>query len=60
MVISIDSFRIMDKHLKALAPKHIDTKFIKLDAEVSIHKHFCSCNGTEIFQGLTLGPLIAN
>ncbi|KAJ6852683.1 thioredoxin domain-containing protein PLP3B-like isoform X1 [Iris pallida] len=23
----------MDKHLKALAPVHIDTKFIKLDAE---------------------------
>ncbi|GLT82743.1 hypothetical protein SLE2022_010940 [Rubroshorea leprosula] len=25
--------KIMDKHLKALAPKHPDTKFIKLDAE---------------------------
>ncbi|KAJ6796222.1 thioredoxin domain-containing protein PLP3B-like isoform X1 [Iris pallida] len=25
--------KIMDKHLKALAPVHIDTKFIKLDAE---------------------------
>ncbi|KAL5754581.1 hypothetical protein ACOSP7_022801 [Xanthoceras sorbifolium] len=25
--------KIMDKHLKALAPKHVDTKFIKLDAE---------------------------
>nr|KYP46863.1 Thioredoxin domain-containing protein 9 [Cajanus cajan] len=25
--------KIMDKHLKSLAPKHIDTKFIKLDAE---------------------------
>ncbi|XP_047163069.1 thioredoxin domain-containing protein PLP3A-like isoform X2 [Vigna umbellata] len=25
--------RIIDKHLKSLAPKHIDTKFIKLDAE---------------------------
>lgn len=25
--------KIMDKHLKALAPKHIGTKFIKLDAE---------------------------
>ncbi|XVF62097.1 hypothetical protein PTKIN_Ptkin08bG0190100 [Pterospermum kingtungense] len=25
--------KIMDKHLKALAPKHLDTKFIKLDAE---------------------------
>ncbi|KAH7683531.1 ATP binding protein [Dioscorea alata] len=25
--------KIMDKHLKALAPLHIDTKFIKLDAE---------------------------
>lgn len=24
----------MDKHLKTLAPKHADTKFIKLDAEV--------------------------
>ncbi|XP_057525288.1 thioredoxin domain-containing protein PLP3A-like [Amaranthus tricolor] len=25
--------KIMDKHLKALAPKYLDTKFIKLDAE---------------------------
>ncbi|XP_020257385.1 thioredoxin domain-containing protein PLP3B-like isoform X1 [Asparagus officinalis] len=25
--------KIMDKHLKALAPQHINTKFIKLDAE---------------------------
>ncbi|KAJ1420728.1 Thioredoxin-like superfamily [Sesbania bispinosa] len=25
--------KIMDKHLKSLAPKHIDTKFIKIDAE---------------------------
>ncbi|XP_057445371.1 thioredoxin domain-containing protein PLP3A-like [Lotus japonicus] len=25
--------KIMDKHLKDLSPKHIDTKFIKLDAE---------------------------
>ncbi|KAI9164899.1 hypothetical protein LWI28_004220 [Acer negundo] len=25
--------KIIDKHLKALAPKHIDTKFIKVDAE---------------------------
>ncbi|KAG7034123.1 Thioredoxin domain-containing protein PLP3B, partial [Cucurbita argyrosperma subsp. argyrosperma] len=25
--------KIMDKHLKTLAPKHLDTKFIKLDAE---------------------------
>ncbi|KAH0456421.1 hypothetical protein IEQ34_014328 [Dendrobium chrysotoxum] len=25
--------KIMDKHLKALAPIHVDTKFIKLDAE---------------------------
>ncbi|KAL9378577.1 hypothetical protein Peur_029912 [Populus x canadensis] len=24
---------IMDKHLKSLAPRHVDTKFIKLDAE---------------------------
>jgi len=29
--------RIVDKHLKSLAPKHIDTKFIKLDAEVSMN-----------------------
>ncbi|KAL6970037.1 Thioredoxin domain-containing protein plp3b [Sarracenia purpurea var. burkii] len=25
--------KIMDKHLKFLAPRHIDTKFIKIDAE---------------------------
>ncbi|KAK4259969.1 hypothetical protein QN277_003148 [Acacia crassicarpa] len=25
--------KIMDKHLKSLAPVHVDTKFIKLDAE---------------------------
>ncbi|KAF3786794.1 Thioredoxin domain-containing protein [Nymphaea thermarum] len=25
--------KIVDKHLKSLAPRHIDTKFIKLDAE---------------------------
>lgn len=25
----------MDKHLKTLAPRHVDTKFIKMDAEVS-------------------------
>ncbi|KAF8411519.1 hypothetical protein HHK36_004071 [Tetracentron sinense] len=25
--------KIMDKHLKSLAPRHIETKFIKLDAE---------------------------
>lgn len=29
--------RIMDKHLKSLALKHVDTKFIKLDAEVSVN-----------------------
>jgi len=34
--------RIMDKHLKPLARKHIDTKFIKLDAEVSFHRHLRS------------------
>ncbi|WOL12478.1 somatic embryogenesis receptor-like kinase [Canna indica] len=28
--------KIMDKHLKALAPVHINTKFIKLDAEVNL------------------------
>ncbi|KAL6345412.1 hypothetical protein AAG906_015895 [Vitis piasezkii] len=27
------SEKIMDKHLKSLAPRHMDTKFIKLDAE---------------------------
>ncbi|XAR57925.1 hypothetical protein NMG60_11026235 [Bertholletia excelsa] len=27
--------KIMDKHLKSLAPRHVDTKFIKLDAENS-------------------------
>ncbi|GKV41576.1 hypothetical protein SLEP1_g49082 [Rubroshorea leprosula] len=28
--------RITDKHLKALAPKHMETKFIKLDAETHV------------------------
>nr|CAN68685.1 hypothetical protein VITISV_031964 [Vitis vinifera] len=28
-----DISRIMDKHLKSLAPRHMDTKIIKLDAE---------------------------
>ncbi|CAA0839250.1 Thioredoxin domain-containing protein PLP3B [Striga hermonthica] len=28
--------KIMDKHLKSLAPRHFGTKFIKLDAEVSV------------------------
>ncbi|ONI05506.1 hypothetical protein PRUPE_5G010500 [Prunus persica] len=28
--------KIMDKHLKTLASKHVDTKFIKLDAEVCL------------------------
>ncbi|KAL4197578.1 hypothetical protein AMTRI_Chr04g251840 [Amborella trichopoda] len=27
--------KIVDKHLKSLAPRHVDTKFIKLDAEAS-------------------------
>ena len=35
--------RIMDKHLKALAPQHINTKFIKLDAEVSLLCPFSVC-----------------
>ncbi|BBH02658.1 phosducin-like protein 3 homolog [Prunus dulcis] len=30
-------FGIMDKHLKTLASKHVDTEFIKLDAEFSIN-----------------------
>ncbi|CAL9028503.1 unnamed protein product [Prunus brigantina] len=29
--------KIMDKHLKTLASKHVDTKFVKLDAEISIN-----------------------
>jgi hypothetical protein len=29
--------RIMDKHLKALTPLYLGTKFIKLDAEVSFN-----------------------
>lgn len=29
--------RIIDKHLKSLAPRHFDTKFLKLDAEVRSH-----------------------
>ena len=28
--------RIMDKHLKALAPAYVGTEFVKLDAEVCI------------------------
>lgn len=28
--------RIIDKHLKSLAPRHLDTKFLKLDAEVRL------------------------
>ena len=27
--------RVMDKHLAVLAPKHIEAKFVKVDAEVS-------------------------
>lgn len=34
--------RIVDKHLKSLALKHVDTKFIKLDAEVSVQVLFYS------------------
>lgn len=33
----------MDKHLKSLAPKHVDTKFIKLDAEVNVLELFYTC-----------------
>jgi hypothetical protein len=33
--------RIMDKHLKALAPVYVGTKFIKLDAEV--YMQCCHC-----------------
>ena len=29
-------FRIIDKHLKILAPKYFDTKFIRVDVEVCI------------------------
>ncbi|GKV29585.1 hypothetical protein SLEP1_g38496 [Rubroshorea leprosula] len=34
--------KTMDKHLKALAPKHLDTKFIQLDDEVSINEFVVS------------------
>ncbi|KAL9284751.1 putative Thioredoxin-like superfamily [Arabidopsis thaliana] len=29
--------KIMDKHLKTLAPRHVDTKFIKMDAELGLY-----------------------
>ncbi|WJX74841.1 Thioredoxin domain-containing protein plp3a [Trifolium repens] len=31
--------KIMDKHLKSLSSKHIDTKFIRLDAEGGQHEY---------------------
>lgn len=34
------SCRIMDKHLLPLASTYFDTKFIKVDAEVSYFGHF--------------------
>lgn len=34
-------FRIMDKHLKTLSLKHVDTKFIRLDAEVGVNFSLC-------------------
>lgn len=44
----------MDKHLKALAPVHLNTKFVKLDAEVSKHSLFCTFDmGTNYY--LVLG-----
>lgn len=44
----MDLFRIMDKHLKSLAPRHLDAKFIKLDAEVGMHCFFfCSYDSME-------------
>ncbi|RZB60911.1 hypothetical protein D0Y65_043606 [Glycine soja] len=33
LLMNYGPIRIMYKHLKSFAPKHIDTKFIKLDAE---------------------------
>jgi hypothetical protein len=38
-VASTNAFRIMDKHLKSLSSKHIDTKFIRLDAEGGQHEY---------------------
>lgn len=35
--------RIMDKHLKTLAARHLETKFIRLDAEVSIFSCLVVC-----------------
>lgn len=32
--------RIMDKHIKLLTPKYFDTKFICVDAEVSVSLKF--------------------
>jgi hypothetical protein len=43
----MDLFRIMDKHLKSLAPRHLDAKFISLNAEVSMHCFFCSYDSIE-------------
>jgi hypothetical protein len=45
----MDLFRIVDKHLKCLAPRHLDAKFIKLDAEVGMHCFFCSYDSIENF-----------
>lgn len=39
-LVLLSFHRIIDKHLKSLAPRHFDTKFIKLDAEVS-RMYFC-------------------
>jgi hypothetical protein len=43
----MDLFRIMDKHLKSLAPRYLDAKFIKLNAEVGMHCFFCSYDSIE-------------
>lgn len=40
--IDVDG-RIMDKHIKLLTPKYFDTKFICVDAEVSVFLDFFSC-----------------
>lgn len=40
IIESINVCRIVDKHLKSLALGHVDTKFIKLDAEVSMNSPF--------------------
>lgn len=52
--------RIMDKHLKSLCLRHLDTKFIKLDAEVSPMCFYLCCNWILLlqFQSWFVVPLV--